>query len=710
MIVRVLRKLLFFLFRIKIVGELQLKGDRNIIIANHQSFLDGLILGLALPISPIFVINTQIAQRPIINFLLKLSDYLVIDPTNPMGIKTIIRLIEHGKTVVIFPEGRITTTGGLMKIYEGGAFVAAKTGANILPVIINGAHFSPLSRMPQEHPRQWLPQITLTYCVPQTLNVDHYASSSQQHAAAGEAMRVLMQHSIYESRTSSTLFNAFLNAMKEYGPKRRVLEDTKLIEYSYKDLLKMSLALGRLVSKHTQTGETVGILMPTAVPTLALLLGFGAFGRIPAMLNFTAGVDSLKSSCAAACVHTIITSRAFIEQAKIENKIEALKSLTIVYLEDLKTQFTLFDKLWLMGYALHFPKYASCNQIPQATATVLFTSGSEGLPKGVVLSHNSLLANIAQIRSMFDLSTDDKVLNVLPMFHSFGLTAGTLLPLFGGMKIFLYPSPLHYKTIPEVAYDRSCTVLLGTNSFLGQYAQNAHVYDFYNLRYVVAGAEKLSQNVRDLWFEKFGLRIFEGYGATEAAPVIAVNSKMAYKSGTVGQLLPGISHILTSVEGIDEGGVLHVRGGNLMSGYLRSTNPGILEKPSSSVGEGWYDTGDIVTIDNEGYVRIIGRVKRFAKIAGEMVSLESVEILAQNASPDFIHAASSKNDENRGETIILFTTDPNLKRDILIKSAKSLGFAEITVPKKIQYVTDIPLLGTGKTDYVTLKAMASELT
>ncbi len=709
MLKTLLRKLLFFLFRIKIVGELKLQGDRNIIIANHQSFLDGLILGLVLPISPIFVINTQIAQRPIINFLLKLSDYLVIDPTNPMGIKTIIRLIEHGKTVVIFPEGRITTTGGLMKIYEGGAFVAAKTGSNILPIVINGAHFSPLSRMPQEHPRRLLPQITVTYCAPQRLNVDHYTSSSQQHADAGEAMRALMQHSIYEARTSNTLFEAFLLAMKEYGPARRVLEDTKLIECSYKDVLKMSLALGRLVSKHTQQHETVGILMPTAVPTLALILGFGAFGRIPAMLNFTAGVDSLKSSCAAACVNTIITSRAFIEQAKLENKLEALKALTIIYLEDLKPQFTLMDKLWLMGYALHFPKHASCDQTPSAPATVLFTSGSEGLPKGVVLSHNALLANIAQIRSMFDLSTDDKVLNVLPMFHSFGLTAGTLLPLFGGMKIFLYPSPLHYKTIPEIAYDRSCTVLFGTNSFLGQYAQNAHVYDFYNLRYVVAGAEKLSQSVRDLWFEKFGLRIFEGYGATEAAPVIAVNSKMAYKSGTVGQLLPGISYILTSVEGIDEGGVLHVSGGNLMSGYLRSTNPGILEKPSSSAGEGWYDTGDIVTVDDQGYIRIIGRVKRFAKIAGEMVSLESVEILAQSASPDFIHAASSKNDENRGETIILFTTSPDLKRDTLIKIAKSLGFGEITVPKKIQFIADIPLLGSGKTDYVTLKSMASAL-
>ena len=696
------------LFRIKVIGEFKQEDGRTVIIVNHQSFLDGLIVGLVLPISPIFIINTDIASHPLVRIFLSLSDYLVIDPSKPMAIKTIIRLIENGRPVVIFPEGRITTTGSLMKIYEGSAFVAVKAEASVVPIVIQGANFSHLSRMPLGHPRHWFPQITLTYYPPTHLQTSQEGTSRQRRTQSGEAMRILMQRCIYESRKINDLFGTFLDAISAYGASRKIVEDTKQVEYTYRQLLMISLGLGRLVARYSREDEDIGVLMPTAVATLALILGLSKEKRIPAMLNFTAGVDGLQNALIGAKIRTIITSQAFVDQAKLAPKLEALVNVKIIYLEELRNELKLWDKLAIFFNSLPYSRIQYHHQDPKAPAVVLFTSGTEGKPKGVVLSHEAILANIFQIRSIVDFSTQDKMLNALPIFHSFGLTAGSLLPILSGMRLFLYPSPLHYRVIPEIAYDRSCTVLLGTSTFLSNYAKKANPYDFYRLRYVIAGAEKLSDSVRELWCDKFGLRIFEGYGATETAPVIAVNTPMAYRRGTVGQLLPGIEYKLISVAGIEEGGVLHVKGDNVMSGYYRSEHPGELEPPVSNAGEGWYDTGDIVTVDHEGFIRIVGRVKRFAKVAGEMISLESVEKLALSVSPTFSHASSSQNDQLRGEAIVLFTTDPSLARDILVQGARTQGYPEIAIPRKIVHVDAIPLLGTGKTDYVTLKTMASE--
>jgi acyl-[acyl-carrier-protein]-phospholipid O-acyltransferase/long-chain-fatty-acid--[acyl-carrier-protein] ligase len=491
-----------------------------------------------------------------------------------------------------------------------------------------------------------------------------------------------------------------------FGLGRRILEDLKQVEYSYRDLLKMVLMLGRLVARATAPNERVGLLLPNVAPTLSLIFGMSALRRVPAMLNYTAGTDGLQAACVAAEIRTIVTSRAFVEQAKLADKLAALQGVRLLFLEDLRAQIFLSDKLWLVLYALRFPRAVELAAVPDDPAVVLFTSGSEGKPKGVVLSHRALLSNIAQIRAVIDFSVEDKVLNALPIFHSFGLTAGALLPVLTGANLFLYPSPLHYRVIPELAYDRGCTVLFGTNTFLGNYAKFAHPYDFYRLRYVIAGAEKLSDAVRGVWFEKFGIRIFEGYGATETAPVLAVNTPMTYRTGTVGPLLPGIEYRLEAVPGIEAGGLLHVRGPNLMTGYLRYEHPGELERPSSSMGEGWYNTGDIVSLDEDGYLKIVGRVKRFAKVAGEMVSLEVVEKMAGLASPNAAHAASTQVDAQRGETVVLFSSDAALTREAMQAVAREQGWPELAVPRKIVRVDALPLLGTGKLDYVTLKTWA----
>ncbi|MHB1331362.1 MAG: bifunctional acyl-ACP--phospholipid O-acyltransferase/long-chain-fatty-acid--ACP ligase [Sulfuriferula sp.] len=698
-----LRLLCRILFRVEIRGGINLpETGKLLVIANHESFLDGLLLGLFLPVRATFVVHTTVLNNPVFRLLLSRVPHLAVDPTSPLAMKKVIRLLEAGEPVVIFPEGRITMTGSLMKVYDGPGFVAAKTGATILPVRLDGAARSYFSRLSGNHPRSIFPKITLSILPATAIPMPDAPSAKLRRRMAGEAMRRTMQEMLFASHPVQTLFSAFLDAIKIHGRGTRLLEDMQQMEETYGQLLKKSLALGRLVSKVSAQGENIGVLLPNVTNTICLIFGMSAMQRIPAMLNYTAGTAGMQNACTAAGVHTLLTSRRFIETAKLAPALAGLENLDIVYLEDLRAQFSLWDKIWLMGFARWLPALAVPKGRADDPAVVLFTSGSEGKPKGVVHTHRGILANIAQIRAVVDFSPSDKFMVTLPLFHAFGFTCGGIMPLVTGSKMFLYPSPLHYRIIPEIIYDRNCTVLFGTSTFLGNYARFAHPYDFYKLRYVVAGAEKLNEEVRKTWMEKFGIRILEGYGATECAPVLAVNTPMACRSGTVGPLLPGLESRLESVPGITQGGLLSVRGPNVMQGYYLFDHPGVLKPPT----DGWYSTGDVVEIDTDGFVRILGRVKHFAKIAGEMVSLEVVEQIANLASPGCQHAATTQADAQRGENILLFTTDAALSREALLSAARQLGSPELAIARKIMPVAGLPLLGTGKIDYVTLKQMA----
>lgn len=704
----VLRGVCRLAFRIEVTGSFpENPPSRLLIIANHQSFLDGLLLGLFLPLDPVFIVHTSVAKNRGFRLLLSLADYLALDTANPLAIKRVIKLIESGRPVVIFPEGRITVTGSLMKVYEGPAFIAARTGAAILPVRLDGAARSYFSRVSGDIPQQWFPRITLSFLPMTQLAMPQAASAKLRRQRAGEEMRKLMQNMLFASTPRRTLFDALVEAVQLHGRRTKVMEDMRQVEMNYAQILRTSLALGRMTKRLGAAGERLGVLLPNLGTTVCLLFGMSGVNRIPAMLNYTSGAQAMADACAAAQIQTIITSRKFIESAGLSELVAAISNLRWVYLEDLQVSFSLLDKLWLIAYAQWLPRWTQVRVAPQSPALVLFTSGSEGKPKGVVLSHAAILANVAQICAVIDFSPNDKFMSVLPIFHAFGLTAGAILPVVTGTKLFLYPTPLHYKVIPEIIYDRNCTVLFGTSSFLGHYAKHANPYDFYRMRYVVAGAEKLNDEVRRVWAEKFGIRILEGYGATECAPVLAVNTPMAHNPGSVGLLLPGIEHALEPVPGIDHGGILHVRGPNLMSGYFLHAQPGNLIPPTSCMGEGWYSTGDVVEVDAAGFVAIKGRVKRFAKIAGEMVSLERAEAIAIHAAPQHQHAVIALTDAQRGEALVLYTTDASMNRERLLAAARAIGSPELAVPKKIMMVDALPLLGTGKTDYVTLKTMAT---
>ena len=678
-------------------------GERVLIVANHTSYLDALLLYAFVPDRLSFAVNTHVAKRWWVRLGLLFVEFLPMDPANPLSVKALIRHLRDNRKAVIFPEGRITVTGSLMKVYQGPGLVADRSGAALLPLRIDGPQYTPFSRLRGRERLHWFPKITLTLLPPRNLLLPSELKGRARRLRVGQMLADLMTEMMFEtSHYRRSVFQALIDARRLHGGDSPIVEDIERRPLTYDQLIARAFVLGAAIACDTARGERVGVLLPNVVNTVATVLALHAYARVPAMLNYTVGAHGMLSAVAAANIRTVYTSRRFVEAARLDTAIARLRDqVRIVYLEDVRDALGTMDKLrgWL---AARTPQRAYRHRAgavrPDDEAVVLFTSGSEGAPKGVALSHVNLLANRAQLAARFAFSAQDIILNVLPVFHSFGLNAGTLLPLLSGMRTFFYPTPLHYRIIPEIAYDINATILFGTNTFLAAYARFAHPYDFYSLRYVFAGAEKLQDETRRIWAEKFGLRVFEGYGTTETAPVIAANTPMDFRGGSVGRLLPGIEPHLEPVTGLD-GGRLQVRGPNIMLGYLRAESPGVLAPPATVRGEGWYDTGDIVEIDGEGYLWIKGRAKRFAKIGGEMISLSAVEALAGRIRPDAIHAALSLPDANKGECVVLLTEADDLDRSQLQAQARREGFAEIHVPRVIIAVRGVPLLGSGKVDY-----------
>lgn len=682
-------------------------GPRAVVICNHLSFLDGCLLAAYVPDTPTFAVNTHMTRKWWARPFLAPIDVFPVDPANPFAAKAMIKAVKSGRRLVIFPEGRITTTGALMKIYEGAGMVADKAGATLVPIRIDGLQFTPFSRMRGKLRLRWFPRLSITVLPPIAIAVEPGLRGRRHRQAVGTALHDIMVNTAFATQDiDRNLFAGLLDARRHYGGTMVIAEDLERNPISYDRLVLGAAILGRKLAAETSAGEHVGVLVPNSVGALVTFFGLEAFARIPTMLNYSAGADSMLSACKAAQVRVIVTSHRFVEKARLEPVISALGAhARIVWLEDLRGTISSRDKLrGLVDRALA-RRLPGARVEPNNPAVVLFTSGSEGTPKGVVLSHRNLLANWAQLSSVIDHHPGDRVLNALPMFHSFGLTGGTLLPLLSGVRIFFYPSPLHYKIVPEAIYDTDATIIFGTDTFLTGWARFAHAYDFYAVRYAFAGAEKVRDETRRIYAERFGVRVLEGYGVTETAPALAINTPMHGRAGTVGRLLPGIDYRLEPVPGIDEGGRLHVRGPNIMLGYLKVEAPGVLQPPE----EGWYDTGDIVAIDADRFVTIRGRAKRFAKLAGEMVSMTAAETLAAGLWPDSGHAVIARPDPRKGEQLVLVTTQADATAAALLAHARERGVAELMVPRTVLVVTAIPLLGSGKTDYPAVDRLAAAL-
>lgn len=695
---------LFFRVHLDGIQNFQKAGKRVLLVANHTSLLDGLLIATFMPERVTFAINTDWAKKWFVKPFGLLVNLYPLDPTNPMAIRSLINEVKLDKKVMIFPEGRISVTGGLMKIYEGAGVIAQKANAKILPVRINGAQFSKFSYLKHKLKTHYFPKIHMTILEPKHFTIPENIVGREQRSYISMQLYDLMADMMYStSKIQEHLFTSLLEAAKLHGWNHKIVEDINRKPLTYNTLIKKAYVLGKSYANQMNKEDYVGLFLPNGLANVVSFFALQSVDKVPVMLNFSQGVQQVISCIKTVKLKTVITSHQFIEMAHLEHLEEAmLKNKTrLIYLEEFSKRISLKDK-W-QGYKSHLVE-ANPKNPSEKPAVVLFTSGSEGMPKAVLLSHKNLQANRYQITSVMAFNSSDVFFNALPMFHSFGLSVGTVTPILSGIKTFFYPSPLHYRVVPELVYDTNATIVCGTDTFFYGYGRMGHPYDFFNLKYAVVGGEKLKDTTAELWMKKFGVRILEGYGATETSPVLCINTPMNVKAGTVGRLLPHITYKIKPVAGVETGGQLWVQGDNVMLGYMKFDKPGKLQPAKDH----WYDTGDIVVMDEGGYIAIQGRAKRFAKIAGEMVSLTSVEQALDKLYNGAIQGIITEPDEKKGEQLVLITDHEKPTVSEIRTFFKEKGFSELWIPKHVIYMKHPPVLGTGKFDYQTAKKLLSD--
>jgi acyl-[acyl-carrier-protein]-phospholipid O-acyltransferase/long-chain-fatty-acid--[acyl-carrier-protein] ligase len=697
------RLLLRLLFRFKAFNEAVLTTPGPVLLLpNHLSWFDWLFLGVCLGPDWRFVASSTTAQYSFLHrwIMINRRTYL-IDPLSPYAAKHMAEYLQAGGRLVLFPEGRMSQTGALMKLFDGAGFLLHRSNTRVITAYLRGTHRLPFS--PNRDRKQLFPRVTVHFgavLVPPKL--EHLPTAAARNRLSDWLRDLLLEQQVETEMSLGppTVPAAIVETLQRQSG-IRVIEDFTA-KLTGRRLLQAAALLAPQWRKLLPAETTrIGVLLPNVTATPVTLLSLWSLGKVPALLNFTTGPATMLACAQLAGLQQVITSRAFVEKARLKLEPLTAAGVRLIYLEDVRRNISGVRKLAALGRLVRLPQPPGHD--PQATAVVLFTSGSEGTPKGVELTHANLLANVRQMLAVCDLQDDDRMFNALPLFHSFGLTAGLLLPLVRGFTMYLYPSPLHYRVIPLLVYLQNSTLLLATNTFLNLYARRAHSYDFHTLRYLFAGAEKVQEATATVWARQFGVRVLEGYGATECSPVIAVNTPLRLKHGAAGRLLPGIEYRLDAVPGVTEGGRLLVRGPNVMKGYLNAE----ANARFRALG-GWYDTGDIATVDEERFVYIHGRLKRFAKISGEMVSLGAIEDALAGAFPNYglrcQVAVIAQPDADKGERLVAVSNEPRLKLDDIRAVLRAKGLPNLGLPRELRFVREIPKLGTGKVAHRELAA------
>jgi acyl-[acyl-carrier-protein]-phospholipid O-acyltransferase/long-chain-fatty-acid--[acyl-carrier-protein] ligase len=702
-ILRFLLRLLFG-FRAYNLDVLAAPGP-VMLLPNHVSWLDWLFVAVCIDTQWRIVTSQQAAQTSWLHRFIMVNRFTFpVDIDSPYAVKRMAEHLRAGGKLVLFPEGRLSRTGALMKLFEGTGFLLHKTEAKVVTCYLRGANRLLFS--PNPNRKKWFPRVSAHFSEVLTPPIVAGISTMRARQKLTRWLYDNMVRQQFETELDAAPKNvlaAILETARQW-PGAIVLEDMTRRKLTYRRLLAGTDAMARQWRRYwpDETQPRIGVMLPASLAVPVTLLSLWAAEKVPAIFNFSTGISTMLACAQLAGVKQIITSKTFLERAKLNVQPMKDAGIEFIYLEDVRAAIPRWQP-WCSLLRVSFHPRSLIPNPQSDVAVVLFTSGSEGMPKGVELTHTNLLANIRQILAMFDLNDSDRLFNAMPLFHSFGVI-GMALPLIHGCHVFLYPSPLHYRVIPALIYDLNCTVFFATNTFLNGYARKAAPFDFRSLRLLVAAAEKLQESTANTWARQFGERILEAYGATECSPCITVNTPIYPRFGSAGQFLPGMDFKFEPVEGVADGGRLWVRGPNIMRGYL---NPEANQK--FLAGGGWYDTGDVARVDEDGFLHILGRLKRFAKVSGEMVSLTAAEEALSGAFPQyglrFQIAVLARPDADRGEVLVAVSNEPKLQLDELRTAIKAKGLSNLYVPKELKYVRDIPKLGTGKVNHRELRQL-----
>jgi len=707
------------LYRIRIVGEQNVPvHGRALLVSNHVSFVDALLIGACFPDFVRFMLHRDYYDLKALNWFFRLMRAIPVSATNRRDIVESLKRarneLDKDHVVCIFAEGALSRTGRLLPFKRGFEKIVEGTNIPIVPVHLDQLWGSVFSfkdgRFFWKWPKKWPYPVTVSFGPPMAPNSSAFQVRSAVLELESEAVE-------YRQSAKELLHTRFVEMAKRRW-RSFCMADTTGVELTFGRTLIGSLLLAGWVRQNCSAEAMVGVILPASVGGALANLAIQLAGKVPVNLNFTSGKEAMASAVAQCKIKTIVTSETFLAKAGLETMDG------MVYIEAIRQSFTGGKKLATALKAFLLPaswlnRRAVKQQRPNDLATIIFSSGSTGTPKGVMLSHHNILSNVEAIGQVIQFTPRDRIMGILPLFHSFGFTASLWLPLLAGFGAVYHPNPTDAKTIGETVQKYRATLLISTPTFFVSYWRRCTKEEFASLRYLIAGAEKLREQIAKGFQEKFGLTILEGYGCTELAPVVAVNTpdvvdgkdkQIGHKPGTVGHPIPGVAAKVIDPDtgqplGPEQEGLLLIKGPNVMLGYLNQEN-----LTDQVLRRGWYVTGDIARIDEDGFIRITDRLSRFSKIGGEMVPHVKIEETINEVLGSAASAVTALPDPQRGEKLVAFYSQNGISRDELWSKLNQTDLPKLWIPKRenLHCIDAIPILGSGKADLKKLQALALE--